>query len=691
MRPTSSRHERLLEREKTAEIVAPNVLSPTSAFYVPEASVACPPLPDDNGDDTRDNRLFVALREMMCIYHLSQHDVCISSNLSGGQAALSSLINARKIANIGRKQNQLRRWLWKFEQYQKLWSDHAIRHNLPRPAIGAPLSGVDPPLRAQDGSLVQVGAVVAGHTVDWPPVIKWRSYFDALTDEEKAADEAKRIAAVEAHQQRMSDLIAAKAAAKASAAAAAAVNAQQRAALSASMLVDSAAGTSGFSSLTASAPLPGGGAGSGSMSRLRAFHHAPLRYARSSDDEGESGNSSARGGAGASSSAAASAATSETDEERSTSGGGGGGGSDRKALKRKSGALSLADGADPESFSHRYNIGDKLSCRVTPAADSPWLDCTVRDVRSCAVLLHFLRSSDAHDQWVNTRSKRLGEFGMEKKRASGGGSGDGKGADQSIEEIVKQAHKEYVRAEKEAARDGYTGGAPLWSGKKRPDLKAHSVAVASAAAARKRAKASASSSAAGSADERANTNADECGVCAKGGNLLCCDGCPRSYHGQCGRQTRAREVPAQRVLCLTACSLPLVVLFDACRSMCRCVLRSSRQCQGARHVRRGVVLHEMCRQEAKARINTYPSSETPSCACAFPARLLTLHRVALILPCFPPSLCVSRALIRSSPSIILFHSQNIVISSPTRRREEEKGRRNLKNEKRPKHEPVGSK
>ena len=29
--------------------------------------------------------------------------------------------------------------------------------------------------------------------------------------------------------------------------------------------------------------------------------------------------------------------------------------------------------------------------------------------------------------------------------------------------------------------------------------------------------------AAGSADERANTNADECGVCAKGGNLLCCE------------------------------------------------------------------------------------------------------------------------------------------------------------------------
>ena len=34
-------------------------------------------------------------------------------------------------------------------------------------------------------------------------------------------------------------------------------------------------------------------------------------------------------------------------------------------------------------------------------------------------------------------------------------------------------------------------------------------------------------------DGEINTNADECGVCGKGGNLLCCDGCPRSYHGNC--------------------------------------------------------------------------------------------------------------------------------------------------------------
>jgi len=519
MRPTSSRQERLLEREKVVETstaTGSNGLSPSSPFYIPELQGGPPcPLPSEDAaigaageEEQRDPRLYMALKEMMRLYDLSQHDVCLSSNLSGGQAALSSLLNNRKIANVARKQDQLRRWLWKFEQFQKLRAEHAIANSLPRPATSS-CQGLVPPLLHPNGAPLTVGSTAAGLPVNWPPVITWKSYFDPLTPEEE-------LAIKEAQEEETRQRAAAQAAAQAGTKRTS--TGKARTSLSNSAPLTNGAGGSGSLSNSAPAGLNGDGM---QMSRLRTVHHAPHKFG----DEEESEAAAAAGGtrsARSSLGGAAAGSSSELDDDPASA-------RKQPRSKRKDPQLpasmdahpTLATGAHPESFSHRYNIGDKLDCRVTPAGDSAWLGAVVRDVRSCAIRLHFVKTSDSWDQWVNTRSKRLGEFGVLSKRNADAAE---------LDALAKAAYKEYVKAERESAKDGYTGGAPLWSGKKRTDLANGGVSARTAAA---RKKASAARASSDDGDEPINTNLDECGKCGKGGNLLCCDGCPRSFHGRC--------------------------------------------------------------------------------------------------------------------------------------------------------------
>lgn len=518
-RPTTSRHERLLEREKAAESapLAPSILTPGSAYYLPDADQPYPSLPED-ADDTRDPRLFQALRDMMQVYHLSQHDVCISSNLSGGQAALSSMINARKIANIGRKQNQLRRWLWKFEEWQRARATHIAQvPTIPRPVVGAPVAPAAAPISSVNGLPLIAGSVVAGHTAEWPPRIAWKSYFEPLTPEEQEREQERRMQ----HEAHRAAQIASKALAKSQAAATAAQQQQVNATLVGALTgngTDPLASTSFFSVPSAllpmaathcppTQPIGDGGMNNGllpvvhptpavmdAMPRLRTVHHAPLKYAQSPEPE-------------------------ETHDAGPVSS------TPTSGHKRKSGEFD-AEESSPGAYStltwKQYAVGEKVDVRATPDNDAPWLSCTIRGIRPNALLVHFLRTPDTYDQWVLVPSRRVAAYGSqnaEKKRQASRAGWD-------LEEAARTAFKSYSRAERLATKDGITSGAPCWSGKR---LTGAAAAAAQAAAARRKADGDDDSD----SDSLLLVNADECGVCGKGGNLLCCDACPRSYHGAC--------------------------------------------------------------------------------------------------------------------------------------------------------------
>ena len=486
-RPTTSRHERALEREKAAELAAPPAqLTPGSGYYLPEPSKPCPPLPDDM-DDARDSRLFHALRDMMSEYHLSQHDVCISSNLSGGQAALSSMINARKIANIGRKQNQLRKWLWKFEEWQRARADHSQRHpHLPRPIAGQPIPIELAPISPITGAPMIAGSVVAGQVNEWPAKINWKSYFEPLTPEELAKQqlldqqEQAKLPITRPHRSSIGTL-----------------SASTPVPLTSSTLSSNHPPTDS-TPLSSSAPIVTPTAGE--MPRLRTVHHPPLKYVQSPDAEEMQGSNT------------------ETVRTPTTVG----------SNKRKSGEFNLESLADESGLlslpSSKFTVGDKLDIKSTPNSDSPWLSATVRQIRSGAILCHFLRTPDQYDQWVSVPSsaKRVAVYGsqaLEKKRQAARPGWD-------LEDSARTAWRQYHQAEKQALKDGITTGAPGWSGKRL-------TGAAAAAAAKRKEQGLDEANADDPLSDDVNTNADECVVCGRGGSLICCDSCPRSYHAAC--------------------------------------------------------------------------------------------------------------------------------------------------------------
>jgi len=72
------------------------------------------------------------------------------------------------------------------------------------PLPNTPISALQPPLLCPDGVTVTPVCIgtTAGYTLEWLPVIRWRSYFTPLTDKEKIEDEQQRLKAAEAQQIR---------------------------------------------------------------------------------------------------------------------------------------------------------------------------------------------------------------------------------------------------------------------------------------------------------------------------------------------------------------------------------------------------------------------------------------------------------------------------------------------------------
>ena len=401
----------------------------------------------------------------------------------GGQAALSSMLNTRKIATLGRKQNQLRQWLWKFEEFQRARVEYcknpdgaaqllAIKLNTPpesttstTPAdISTPAAAVNDAASTSSTDtnsaaltyIQSAGVTIANrYSKEWPPKITWTSYFDETKDGAVVVGTEE----TESNGMRLRHI--------------------------------------------STTPNVSGELQSTEMPRLRTVHHTPLKYVQSDSD------------ATMDSSSAAAASSSSTP---------------RSNRRRHESLIDNPETSPDESSStwtsNKYTIGDKADVRSTPAPDAPWLSCVVRAIRPGAIQIHFLRAPEQYDQWVFVPSRRVAEYNShstdKKRQAARHGW--------NLEDNVREAFMAYKFAEKEATKNGITTGAPGYSGKK---LSHTALAAAAAVAAKRRASSTGGEASEEESEEEVNTNADECGVCGSGGNLICCDQCPRSYHGAC--------------------------------------------------------------------------------------------------------------------------------------------------------------